>query len=78
MSVSAKLVYDEHRVAPAAGTLATRSIRFYDEAAAVIKVENGGLTPKLADDHRLSSPRIPAAGSASPPRAVCSSAKSST
>jgi hypothetical protein len=53
MSVSAKLVYDEHRVAPAAGTLATRSIRYYDEAGAVIKVENGGLAPKLADDRRL-------------------------
>ena len=53
MSVSAKLVYDEHRVAPAAGTLATRSIRYYNEAAAVIKVDNGGLTPKLADDRRL-------------------------
>jgi hypothetical protein len=53
MSVSAKLVYDEHRVAPAAGNLATRSIRYYSEAAAVLKVENGGLTPKLADDHRL-------------------------
>jgi hypothetical protein len=53
MSVSAKLVYDEHRVAPTAGTLATRAIRYYREAAAVIKVENGGLTPKLADDRRL-------------------------
>jgi hypothetical protein len=53
MSVSAKLVYDEHRVAPTAGNLAKRAIRYYDEAAAVIKVENGGLTPKLGDDHRL-------------------------
>lgn len=53
MSVSAKLVYDEHRVAPAVGTIATRSIRYYNDAAAVIKVDNTGLTPKLADDHRL-------------------------
>lgn len=53
MSVSAKLVYEEHRVAPAVGSLATRSIRFYNEAAAVIKVENGGTTPKLAVDRRL-------------------------
>ncbi len=53
MSVSAKLVYDEHRVAPAAGNLATRSIRYYSEAAAVLKVEKGGLAPKLSDEHRL-------------------------
>lgn len=53
MSVSAKLVYDEHRVAPSAGTLATRAIRHYNEASAVIKVDNTGLTPKLAEDRRL-------------------------
>src|SRR3972149_5627625 len=50
MSVSAKFVYDEHRVAPTTGTLATRAIRYYNEAAAVIKVEDTGTTPKLADD----------------------------
>lgn len=52
-SVSAKLVYDEHRVAPAAGTLATRAIRYYKEASAVLKVEDTGLAPKLADSRRL-------------------------
>lgn len=53
MSVAAKLVYDEHRVAPTAGTLATRAIRYYGEASAVIKVDEGGTTPKLADERRL-------------------------
>ncbi len=53
MSVSAKLVYDEHRVAPTAGAIATRSIRYYDDASAVIKVDNGGVAPKLADSRRL-------------------------
>lgn len=52
-SVSAKLVYDEHRVAPAAGTVATRAIRYYREASAVLKVEDTGLAPKLAENRRL-------------------------
>jgi hypothetical protein len=53
MSVSAKLEYDEYRVPPAAGRLATRAIRYYDVAEAVIKVDNDGKTPKLSDDRRL-------------------------
>jgi hypothetical protein len=53
MSVSAKLAYDDHRVAPAAAGPATRAIRYYKDAAAVIKVDNGGTTPKLAGDQRL-------------------------
>jgi hypothetical protein len=53
MSVSAKLIYDEHRLAPTAGALPTRSVRYYKEAAAVLKVEDTGLAPKLADDRRL-------------------------
>ena len=53
MSVSAKLVYDEHRVAPTSGTLPTRSIRYYKDAAAVLKVDDTGLAPKLAENRRL-------------------------
>jgi hypothetical protein len=53
MSVSAKLQYDEHRVPPAAGSIATRAIRYYKDAAAVIKVDSGGTTPELANDRRL-------------------------
>lgn len=53
MSVSARLVYDEHRAVPRSGTLATRSIRYYREASATIKVEKGGVVPTLSDDRRL-------------------------
>jgi hypothetical protein len=53
MSVSAKLVYDEHRTAPTAGTIPTRSVRYYKEAGATLKIENTGRTPQLAEDHRL-------------------------
>lgn len=53
MSVSAKLVYDEHRMVPTAGTIPTRAVRYYKEAAATLKIENSGRTPKLADDRRL-------------------------
>jgi hypothetical protein len=53
MSVSAKLSYDEHRVASAEDNIATRSIRYYKNAAAVIKVDKGGTAPKLADERRL-------------------------
>jgi len=53
MSLSAKLKYDEHRVAPAGNGTATRAIRYYKDAAAVIKVDDGGTAPKLADDRRL-------------------------
>ncbi len=53
MSVSAKLEYDEHRVQPADAGPATRAIRYYKNAAAVLKVDEGGATPKLADERRL-------------------------
>lgn len=53
MSVSAKLVYDEHRTAPTAGTIPTRAVRYYKEAGATLKIENTGRTPQLAEDHRL-------------------------
>lgn len=53
MSVSAKLVYDEHRIAPASGAIPTRSVRYYKDASAVLKVETTGRTPKLSDDRRL-------------------------
>ena len=54
MSVDAKLVYDEHRVAPIAGTRSRHpAIRYYKEASAVIKVDDDGATPKLADERRL-------------------------
>ncbi|MGE3240074.1 MAG: hypothetical protein AB7I57_03300, partial [Pirellulales bacterium] len=53
MSVSAKLVYDEHRTAPTSGALATRSVRYYKEAGAVLKVDKSGKTPQLSDDRRL-------------------------
>lgn len=54
-SVSAKLSYDEVRLTdatdPEAGT--ALAVRYYDNAEAVIKVDNSGRTPKLADDHRI-------------------------
>jgi hypothetical protein len=53
MSASAKLQYDEHRVAPTSGHAATRAIRYYKNASAVLKVDDGGSTPKLDDDRRL-------------------------
>jgi hypothetical protein len=53
MSVAATLRYDEHRFAPRSGNLAKRSVRYYDVADAVLKVETGGLKPDLTDDRRL-------------------------
>jgi hypothetical protein len=53
MSVVAKLQYDEHRVAPPTGGHPVRAVRWYDVAEAVIKVDDAGTTPKLADDRRL-------------------------
>lgn len=54
-SVSAKLSYDEVRLGDAAnaeeGT--ALAVRYYDNAEAVIKVDNAGRTPKLADEHRI-------------------------
>ena len=56
MSVSAKLQYTERRLANP--TTATRSgsplaVRFYDVAEAVIKVDQSGIAPRLAEDRRL-------------------------
>jgi hypothetical protein len=56
MSASAKLVYDEQRVAPVASynvTPIAQSVRYYKDASAVIKVDKDGATPKLAEERRL-------------------------
>ena len=57
MSVSAKLKYDERLLSPVAGTQPAEgtllAIRHYHQAEAVIKVDESGLTPKLADNRRL-------------------------
>jgi hypothetical protein len=53
MSVAAKLVYEEHRIAPADGKLANRAVRWYKDAGATIKVDADGKMPKLSDDRRL-------------------------
>ncbi len=54
-SVSAKLAYDELRLAdsekPEAGT--PLALRYYDTAEAVIKVGHSGSSPKLPEDRRL-------------------------
>ena len=54
-SVAAKLSYDELRLSDvtSATTGTPLAIRYYDTAEAVIKVDNTGRTPKLADDRRL-------------------------
>ncbi len=58
MSVSAKLVYDEQRVAAPSGSAGARNtfhrgIRYYKQADAVIKVDNDGVLPKLDEERRL-------------------------
>jgi hypothetical protein len=56
MSVTGKLQYDERTlVASSATTPAGEplALRYYENAEAVIKVGDGGRTPKLADDRRL-------------------------
>ena len=56
MSVSAKLRYTERRLVDFGRTSADHSllaIRYYDVAEAVIKVDQGGLAPRLADARRL-------------------------
>lgn len=56
MSVSAKLQYDERCLAPFADgqTEGTKlAVRYYDQAEAVLKVDESGRAPKLADDRRL-------------------------
>jgi len=54
ISVAAKLSFDEKRlsIAAAASTGTPLAIRYYDEAEAVIKVNETGRTPKLADEKR--------------------------
>jgi hypothetical protein len=61
MSAAAKLRYDEHRFAPASGSRASRSVRYYDQAEAVLKVEPGGKTPRLSDPRRLVVAQLPPA-----------------
>jgi hypothetical protein len=54
ISVAAKLAFDEKRLASstAQSTETPLAIRFYDQAEAVIKVNETGRTPKLADEKR--------------------------
>jgi hypothetical protein len=55
ISVAAKLAFDEKRLIPATADIAAGTplaIRYYDQAEAVIKVNETGRTPKLADDMR--------------------------
>src|SRR4051812_29343562 len=55
ISVAAKLAYDEKRLTPetaAAATGTALAVRYYDQAEAVIKVNESGRTPKLPDDKR--------------------------
>jgi hypothetical protein len=59
MSVVANLTYDEQLLA-LDGELPVRSIRFYDEARAVIKVDKGGETPALDPGRRLIAVEKPA------------------
>lgn len=54
MSVAGKLRYDEKVLLPdSANRLARRSVRYYDQASAVIKIDDGGAEPKLAKTRRL-------------------------
>lgn len=54
MSVAGKLVYDEKILLPnSASRLARRSVRYYDQAAAVIKIDDGGAEPTLDKTRRL-------------------------
>ncbi len=53
MSVVADLTYDEHLVSLDGDHRPARSLRYYTDAHAVIKVDKGGEKPALADDHRL-------------------------
>jgi hypothetical protein len=53
ISVAAKLAYDEKRLANSTAETTTGTplaVRYYDQAEAVIKVNETGRTPKLADD----------------------------
>lgn len=52
-SMTTTLKYDECRFAPASGNRPSRSVRYYDQAADSIKVDNDGQAQKLSDDRRL-------------------------
>jgi hypothetical protein len=51
MSVVAEQTYDQ-RILPATQSASVRAIRHYSKANAAIKIEEGGQTPKLAENHR--------------------------
>jgi hypothetical protein len=51
MSVSGKLAYDEKLLL--ADRSLRRSVRYYDQAAAVIKIDEGGVEPRLAKERRM-------------------------
>ena len=51
MSVVAAMKYDERLLESITGH--ARAVRHYTEAQAVIKIENGGVTPVLSEEHRL-------------------------
>ena len=53
MSVSAELDYVEQRRAKDAKSASPLAVRYYDQAEAVLKVDNSGLTPRLAENRRL-------------------------
>lgn len=55
MSVSAKLKYVERRLAPSAQSTngTPLAVRYYEQADAVLKVDQSGRAPKLATEHRL-------------------------
>ena len=53
MSVVANIKYDEQLLALDRAGLPNRSLRYYDEARAVIKVDKGGEKPNLDPRHRL-------------------------
>ncbi|MEX0612970.1 MAG: hypothetical protein WD738_21470 [Pirellulales bacterium] len=57
MSVSARLKYEELRLAPSASDAKNNrpvlAVRYYDKAEAVLKVDETGRSPRLAEDRRL-------------------------
>jgi hypothetical protein len=55
MSVSARLEYDELRLSPTidANNRTLLALRYYDKADAVLKVDDSGRAPQLAEDRRL-------------------------
>jgi hypothetical protein len=52
-SMTTTLKYEECRFAPTSGNRPSRSVRYYDQAADVIKVDNDGQSQELSDDRRL-------------------------